>query len=168
MLAGSSRTARNHGERRMPQRCAQLFARAGRVTNLQPRDRGDPDKPSLDPRRPLRRIRAGGESDQSRLVDQPVRHRHARDMTAGSSRSAKTSANWAKSCVVTVEPAEAASCASRRRTYSLRDRPRRLARASTAATTSSGTSRISRSVVAPPVISHDSAPQHQADPALRR
>ena len=37
--------------------------------------------------------------------------------------------------------------ASRRRTYSLRDKPRRPAQASTAAMTSSGTSRISMSVM---------------------
>jgi hypothetical protein len=54
----------------------------------------------------------------------------------------------ARSDVLTTASGAAASCASRRRTYSLRDKPSRLARASTAASTSSGTSRISRSVTA--------------------
>ncbi len=71
----------------------------------------------------------------------------------------KASAKRVRSWVLTGEPETAASRASLRRTYSVRDRPRRRAWAYSAAMTSSGTSRISMSVIAASqLISRDIAP----------
>ena len=87
----------------------------------------------------------GPEPDEARLVDHPVAHSQACDITSGFARSLKLSAKRTRSPGLTLESGTAASWASLRRTYSLRDRPNLRARASSTATTSSGTSRISMS-----------------------
>ena len=66
------------------------------VANFEERHRGDAYKAALDPVSPSVNLGACSESDQSRLVNQPVRvlgHDHARRTTSGSSRSEKRMAN---------------------------------------------------------------------------
>src|SRR5207302_4927178 len=118
-------------------------------------DGGDPDEASLDARHPALSIRACRQWYQCRLVDEPRRYCHADDITSGSARSSKTVANSARSATLTVAGTRAASCARRRRRYSLRETPRRAAWASSAASTSSGTSRTKTSAKEPPLISPD-------------
>ena len=76
---------------------------------------------------------AGGQADECGLIDEPGGHCQAREITSGSARSSTSSANRARSSTLTGAPGVAASWARRRRTYSLRDRPRRPACASSAA-----------------------------------
>src|SRR6056297_4275087 len=91
-----------------------------------------------------------------RLVDQPGRHDQASDMTTGSSRSAVSDANRASASSVTGPEDSNRSRSSARRRYTVRDSPSRLALASIATRTSSGTSRIRMSVTLPSSsISHD-------------
>jgi hypothetical protein len=72
----------------------------------------------------------GPEPDKGRLVDQLVGHCQACDITSGSARSLKLSAKRARSSALTGKSATAASWASLRGTYSLRDLPNLRARAS--------------------------------------
>jgi hypothetical protein len=69
----------------------------GGVADLEPGDGGDPDQAALDPAGLVVGLRAGPEADQGRLVDQPVGHCQACDITSGSASSPKVSAKRVRS-----------------------------------------------------------------------
>src|SRR5688572_10903976 len=116
----------------------QLGCRPGREAQLQAGDDGDSDQAPLDSLSPLECIRPVAETHVSRFVDQPGRRGggqlQALAMTSGSLMSANVLAERARSSTVTLT-GEATVLVSWRRRYSLRDRPRRWALASMAATT---------------------------------
>src|SRR5690606_22734882 len=121
-----------------------------RVSELQAGNRRDPDESTIDPGTPALGIRdlVALKPDQSRLVDEPVRHRQAPAMTSGSARSAKISPERFQSSSVVFIIGRGASPSSRRRRYSFRDRPSSRALRSIRATVSSLSPRISTFVTA--------------------
>ena len=88
---------RHRRQGRLPEPGAQVLAGPGRIADFKAGDRGDPDQAAFNPPGPFGGVRADGKASKRRLVDQPCSHRQACDITSGSARSPKTSANRAKS-----------------------------------------------------------------------
>jgi len=82
-------------------------------------DGGDAHHPPVYPLGPTCRVRRPAEPGQRGRVDEPVGHFHAPFMTSASPRSANVAANALRSATVSGWAVITASCANRRRRYSL-------------------------------------------------
>src|SRR5699024_10481313 len=133
-------------QRWQPERLATYFTRAGGEAEFEPCHGRKTQQPTLDARVPLGNVRrlARLHAHVCRLVDQPVRHRHAASITSGSPRSPNVAAERLQSSAATVVAAGVeASCSSRRRRNSFRDSPSAAASASMRSTAASLSPRIS-------------------------
>ena len=133
----------------------------GGVPDLQPGHGRDPNQPRTTQLGPVGRVRAVTEPDQRRLIDQPIAQSHAPPITDGSARSANAAAKPRRSWTETGKPVTGASCVNRRQMYSLCDMPNR---APSAASASSGMSRINPSMLDPPPRYRSSVAPHRARP----
>ncbi|MFT5201573.1 MAG: hypothetical protein ACI9C1_000949 [Candidatus Aldehydirespiratoraceae bacterium] len=120
--------------------------RACGIADLESGDGADADEPSFDSLRPITGVARHVQSTDRRFVDEPSRHDQASVITSGLSRSCVRAAICANWSIPTGPLAWVRSRSKARRRYSVRDRPTRFALASIAASTSSGTSRMSMSV----------------------
>src|SRR5262245_20577541 len=136
-------------QRRLPGGLPEIRGGTSGESDFEEGDRGDVHQAATDAIGPFLGVGAGAEPDQGGLVDEPGgRHCQAWRMTSSSPRSPKVDWKRVRSATVTT-PSLCAAWARVRRRYSLRDNPRRPALLSIAATISSGTSRMSRSVIRP-------------------
>ena len=113
--------------------CAKIGNRPGRVADFEQGGRRDPHEAALNAFSPLVGVNGASESNECGLVDRPAArarspsrvrgHDHARAITSRSAKSRKRAASCWRSPVVTRPRARSASWTSRRRTYSLRERP---------------------------------------------
>lgn len=136
---------RHRAERRSLKGASMFSCRSGGVADFQLCHRSNAHESTFDSSRPFASLDSDLQAKERRGVDEPLGQRHAEAMNSGSLASAHVSASRRKSSTVTLG-ARAHSRSSIRRRYSARESSALLALASTAAMTSSDTSRIRMSV----------------------